>query len=165
VNDDEADEQPIVVIDVAQGTVEVDCPCVQCGYNLRSLPLDGRCPECGRLAAPSYSRTSLVILVFLAYVSLGLPDAINGVAWPAVRQTFDQPISALWALLMTSTVGYLMASFTSAAVVARIGVGWVLCGSSALIVLGMVGYALAPTWPTMAACGLLAGLGGGSTRR
>lgn len=110
----------------------------------------------------SRARTSLVILVFLSYISLGLPDAVNGVAWPAVRQTFDQPISALWALLATSTVGYLLASFTSAAVVNRVGVGWVLSGSSALIVLGMAGYALSPTWAVMAAFGLLAGMGGGS---
>jgi uncharacterized repeat protein (TIGR04138 family) len=27
--------------------IEVDLPCNTCAYNLRSLPLDGRCPECG----------------------------------------------------------------------------------------------------------------------
>lgn len=28
-------------------TVEVDVPCIACGYNLRGLPTDGQCPECG----------------------------------------------------------------------------------------------------------------------
>src|SRR5688500_47629 len=25
-----------------------DVPCVDCGYNLRTMPMGGRCPECGR---------------------------------------------------------------------------------------------------------------------
>lgn len=31
----------------AQGCIDEDVPCRRCGYNLRSLVLDGRCPECG----------------------------------------------------------------------------------------------------------------------
>lgn len=39
-------QSPTVPVD-AQGRVDVDLPCMKCGYNLRTLPLDtGRCPEC-----------------------------------------------------------------------------------------------------------------------
>ncbi|MEO0587073.1 MAG: hypothetical protein AAF078_05485 [Planctomycetota bacterium] len=39
-------QSPTVPVD-AQGRVNVDLPCMKCGYNLRTLPLDtGRCPEC-----------------------------------------------------------------------------------------------------------------------
>src|SRR5262245_30626809 len=31
----------------ADGKIAIDWPCVQCGYNLRSLAETGSCPECG----------------------------------------------------------------------------------------------------------------------
>src|SRR4051812_40573537 len=34
-------------------TLVVDLPCTACRYNLRSLSIDGRCPECGRVVAQS----------------------------------------------------------------------------------------------------------------
>jgi fucose permease len=105
---------------------------------------------------------ALVVLAFLAYVSLGLPDAAPGVAWPAVRETFGRPISSLGALLVTSVAGYLLASAFSGRLVQRLGVGVVLAGSGALVAGGMVGYALAPAWEVMVGFALLAGLGAGA---
>lgn len=39
---DETAQQP----DAEVARIGVDLPCFTCGYNLRSLPMDGRCPEC-----------------------------------------------------------------------------------------------------------------------
>ncbi|MCH8859402.1 MAG: hypothetical protein IID54_07490, partial [Proteobacteria bacterium] len=36
-----------------QGRLIEDVPCRRCGYNLRSLPADGKCPECGSAVAIS----------------------------------------------------------------------------------------------------------------
>ena len=33
--------------------VDVDVPCIECGYNLRTAPIDGTCPECGCSVGPS----------------------------------------------------------------------------------------------------------------
>lgn len=104
----------------------------------------------------------LVVVAFVAFISLGLPDAVLGVAWPSIRQTFHLSLSRLGELLATSMVGYLLSSATSGPVVRRVGVGRLLLGSSALMVLSLVGYATAPTWWVMVACGLLAGLGAGA---
>src|SRR5688572_24850362 len=38
------------------GTVEEDVRCSQCGYNVRGLSHDGKCPECGHLIAESFIR-------------------------------------------------------------------------------------------------------------
>src|SRR5215207_5775022 len=102
------------------------------------------------------SRLILVALAFVAFVSLGLPDTLLGVAWPSVRATFARPISSLGALLLCGTGGYLTASFASGAIVARVGVGKLLLLSSAVVTLSLFGYATAPAWPVMLACGVLA---------
>src|SRR5690606_15664847 len=60
----------------------VDTPCDACGYNLRSLPLDARCPECGTPASlgaqtlphhwPAEVRWRLAAIIAAALVSPAL---------------------------------------------------------------------------------------------
>src|SRR5687767_6435731 len=107
-------------------------------------------------------RTALILIAFLAFISLGLPDGVLGVAWPSVAATFRIPLSHLGILLAASTCGYLVSSFNSGGVVQRIGVGRTLLLSSALMSCAAAGYALAPLWPAMALVGLFAGLGSGA---
>jgi fucose permease len=107
-------------------------------------------------------RLPLIFLAFAAFVSLGLPDGLLGVAWPSIRATFRLPLSQLGPLLATSMVGYLISSFTSGQVVARIGIGRLLLISSILVAISLFGYAAAPWWWVMLACGVLAGLGAGA---
>src|SRR3954470_8589827 len=120
-------------------------------------------PTAGSIPIPRpHTRTALLALAFVAFVSLGQPDGVLGVAWPSIRHTFRLPLSHLGVLLTTIMVGYLASSFSSGAVVARLGVGRLLLWSSVLIVLSLGGYALAPSWWAMLVCGLLAGLGAGA---
>src|SRR5688572_13814125 len=107
-------------------------------------------------------RRLVVAIAFAAFVSLGLPDGVLGVAWPSIRKTFALPVSQLGAILFAVMVGYLASSFASGALVARYGVGPLLAGSNALVALSCAGYALAPAWPVMLACGLVGGLGAGA---
>ena len=104
----------------------------------------------------------LLIVAFLAFVSLGLPDGVLGVAWPSVRRSFGVPLSQLGLLLATAMAGYLVSGFASGALVARAGLGRVLVWSSALTVAASLTYAVAPAWPVMVAGGALAGLGAGA---
>ena len=110
------------------------------------------------------SRTTLVVIAFVAFVSLGLPDGVLGVAWPSIRKDFSLPVSQLGLLLATSMVGYLASTAGSGEVLRRLGVGKLLVVSSMLVVLSLAGYALAPFWWVMVACGVLAGLGAGAIR-
>jgi fucose permease len=104
----------------------------------------------------------LLAITLVAFVSLGLPDGVLGVAWPSIRRAFGLPPGQLGALLATAMVGYLLSSFCSGALVARFGVGRLLLWSSALMVANSLAYALAPAWSVMVAAGLLAGLGAGA---
>jgi hypothetical protein len=82
--------------------VEVDRPCVRCSYNLRGLPVQGVCPECGtpveqslkgillRFAAPEYlaaveSGLALVLYGILLQIILMVAEVIAGFAAAASR--------------------------------------------------------------------------------
>jgi fucose permease len=106
--------------------------------------------------------TLLVGLAYAAFVSLGLPDGLTGVAWPSVRTTFGLPLDALGALITMSGLGYLVSSFTSGRMLARIGVGGLLALSCLATAISLLGYGFAPLWAVMVGLGLLAGLGGGA---
>ncbi|HYO10081.1 MAG TPA: hypothetical protein VER17_14015, partial [Tepidisphaeraceae bacterium] len=94
-------------------------------------------------APPRVAATAPLLLpvAFLALVSIGLPDSILGVAWPSIRQTFGLPVSQLGALLLSGMVGYLLSTFYSGTIVARLGVGRLLLCSGLLIVASSLGYA------------------------
>jgi fucose permease len=105
---------------------------------------------------------SLPVIAILAFVSLGLPDGVLGVAWPSMRRSFELPMSGLGVLLAAAMLGYLVSSFASGALVARLGVGRLLAVSSGATAASALGYALAPAWALVVLAGVLAGLGAGA---
>lgn len=108
-------------------------------------------------------RTALVFGVALvAFVSLGLPDTVLGVAWPSMRRTFGQALDRLGALLFCAAVGYQASSFVSGPLARRFGIGGVLVGSSALVALSALGFAVSPAFGPLLAATVVLGLGGGA---
>ncbi len=110
----------------------------------------------------NHPRLGLILLAYVAFIALGMPDGLLGVAWPSIRGSFAIPLGALGSLLFASTSGYLASSFLSGKLIARLGVGRVLAASCALTGVALLGYTLVPTWGMMVALGVLAGLGAGA---
>lgn len=108
------------------------------------------------------SMVGLVALAFIAFISLGLPDGLMGVAWPSVRAEFKQPLDSLGYMLVAAMIGYMTSSFISGKIMARLGVGGLLAASCALTGGSLLGYTLAPGWPVMVALAVFAGFGGGA---
>lgn len=104
---------------------------------------------------------SLIILSFIAFIALGMPDGLLGVAWPSIRARFGLPLDALGTLLFSLTSGYLVASFSNGWLMSRLGVGKLLGGSAILTAAALTGYTVSPVWPLMLPFGFLAGLGAG----
>jgi fucose permease len=104
----------------------------------------------------------LIGLAYLGFVSLGLPDGLNGVAWPSIRAYFHLPLDALGSLLVMFTIGYLVSSFSSGRLLARIRVGTLLGMSCLATSVSLLGYALVPAWWMMVTLGTIAGLGAGA---
>jgi fucose permease len=104
----------------------------------------------------------LIALAYLSFVSLGLPDGLNGVAWPSIRAYFDLPLDALGSLLVMFTAGYLASSFCSGRMLSLMSIGSLLALSCVATAISLIGYALAPVWWMMVALGAIAGLGAGA---
>lgn len=104
----------------------------------------------------------LLALAYLAFISLGLPDTVLGVAWPSLRAEFGIPASAMGAVLGAGLVGYFSSGLWAGIGVAKLGVGGLLAASSALVAAALVGYALAPSWGLFFPVGVLMGLGSGA---
>ncbi|MBL8756910.1 MAG: MFS transporter [Phycisphaerae bacterium] len=104
----------------------------------------------------------LRLIAFVAFVSLGLPDGLLGVAWPSMREATGVPLAALGQLLAAGTAGYLISSVASGAVVSRIGVGRLLAGSTLLVVIALATLAASRAWPMILVAGVLSGLGAGA---
>ncbi|CAN5582090.1 MFS transporter [soil metagenome] len=110
---------------------------------------------------PRY-RSLLIGLAFIAFISLGLPDGILGVAWPSVRREFHVPLSQLGYLLIAGTTGYFLSSLFAGTFQRRLGIGGVLLASNLLVLASLLGNALTPAFPWMILFGMLGGLGAGA---
>ncbi len=108
------------------------------------------------------SRLVLIGLAYLAFVSLGLPDGLIGVAWPSIRAYFNLPLDALGSLLVMFTAGYLVSSFISGRLLSLMSVGTLLALSCLATAVSLIGYAIAPAWPIIVALAIVAGLGAGA---
>jgi len=104
----------------------------------------------------------LIALAYLSFVSLGLPDGLNGVAWPSIRDYFNLPLDAVGSLLVMFTAGYLASSFGSGRMLALMSLGSLLALSCLATAVSLIGYAFAPAWWMMVALGAIAGLGAGA---
>src|SRR4030095_4915616 len=104
----------------------------------------------------------LVVLAYVSFISLGLPDGLLGVAWPSMRGFFHLPLDALGTLLVTFTTGYLLSSCSSGRILACVNVGGLLALSCLATAVSLLGYALTPRWGIMVALGVLSGLGAGA---
>lgn len=109
-----------------------------------------------------YPRLGLVLLAFIAFVALGLPDGLLGVGWPSIRTGFSIPLDAIGVFLTTVVAGYMTSSFLSGFLLSRLGVGRMLAASCFLTGAALIGYTLVPQWWMMVALGVFAGLGAGA---
>jgi fucose permease len=104
----------------------------------------------------------ILLLAYLAFVSLGLPDTVFGVAWPSLRAGFGIPASAMGAVLAAGMSGYFLSGLWAGGAVAKLGVGGVLALSSTLVAAALFAFALAPSWSVFFPFGVVMGLGSGA---
>lgn len=104
---------------------------------------------------------NVLVLAYVAFVALGLPASLMGVAWPTLRAELSLPLDALGLLLTSSTIGYLSSSAIIARLISRFGIGSLLIFSSLVSAAAFIGYTIAPSWAVIIAMGAVGGFGAG----
>jgi fucose permease len=104
----------------------------------------------------------LVLVTYLAFISLGLPDGLLGIAWPFMSARSNVPLDSLGILLISFTVGYLATSSTSGKILKMISLGTLLTCSCFITALSLLTYALVDNWCIMIVASFFLGSGGGA---
>ena len=106
--------------------------------------------------------TFLLIIIYLAFVGLGLPDSAFGTAWPAIYKEFALPFSYGSIVTTIVTCGTICSSILSARVISRFGTGKVTAVSTAMTALALLGYSLSGNLLILCLLAIPLGLGAGA---
>ncbi|MCB9460127.1 MAG: MFS transporter [Anaerolineaceae bacterium] len=106
--------------------------------------------------------TLFLIVIYAAFISLGLPDALLGVAWPVIQQEFMVPFSLAGLVSMTISVGTIVSSMLSGRILERFGTGKVTAISVTMTAVALFGFAHAPSFIWLVLLAIPLGLGAGS---
>lgn len=105
--------------------------------------------------------TALLIIIYIAFISLGLPDSVLGSAWPVMQTEFGAPLSLAGYVAMVTAAGTIVSSLASNRLISRFGVGKVTAVSVLMTAVGLLGVALTPNAWLLFLWAVPLGLGGG----
>lgn len=106
--------------------------------------------------------TTLLLIIYIAFISLGLPDSLLGSAWPIMRVDLSAQLDVAGYVMMAVTAGTIVSSLLSNRLTTRFGTGRVTLISVALTALALYGYSWAPGVPWLFVMAVPMGLGAGS---
>lgn len=106
--------------------------------------------------------TLLIALIYLAFISLGLPDSLLGSGWPVIHAELDVPVSYMGIISMTISGGTIISSLVSDRVTKKFGTCAVTAASTALTALGLFGFWLSDSFWMLIVSSLPYGLGAGA---
>ena len=86
--------------------------------------------------------TLLLAVIYLVFISLGLPDSLLGSGWPTMRLVFDQPLSAAGAVSMVITGGTICSSLLSERLTAKLSTRGVTVASVFLSAAALFGFSV-----------------------
>ncbi len=104
----------------------------------------------------------LLAIIYLAFISLGLPDAILGSAWPTMYLEFNIPISYAGIISMIIALGTIISSLQSDRLTKKLGAGKVTAFSVGLTALALLGFSLSHSFLLLCFWAIPYGLGAGS---
>lgn len=114
------------------------------------------------MSQPDIRRIVLLIVIYLAFVSLGLPDGVLGLAWPEMRVSLGQPLESLGLVTFILATCSAFSGFISGRVLSRFGTGPVTFVSALTTGLSLLGLSQITSFPLMVALAFPLGLGAGS---
>ena len=82
----------------------------------------------------------LLAIIYLAFISLGLPDSLLGSAWPTMYPQLGVERSLMGAITITITLGTIVSSVFSNFLTKKLGAGWVTAISVVLTAVALMGF-------------------------
>ena len=104
----------------------------------------------------------LLPIIYLAFISLGLPDSLLGSAWPSLYPVLGVPVSSMGLLSMLTSLGTIVSSLQSDRLTRTFGTGRVTAFSTALTALALFGFSVSHSFWMLCLWAVPYGLGAGS---
>lgn len=106
--------------------------------------------------------TLLLVIIYVAFISLGLPDALLGAGWPVMQPELGVPFGFAGLAQMLVSGGTIVSSVLSTRLLRRFGTGRVTAASVALTAVALAGFALTPSFWLLLVAAVPLGLGAGA---
>ena len=106
--------------------------------------------------------TLLLVLIYIAFVSLGLPDSLLGSGWPAMHAELGVPVTYMGVVSMVICGGTIVSSLLSDRLTRKLGTGGVTVASVFLTVLALFGFSVSGRFGVLIAFAVPYGLGAGA---
>ena len=104
----------------------------------------------------------LLVIIYIAFISLGLPDAILGSAWPSMYTGLQVPVSYAGIISMIIAAGTIVSSVNSDKLISKFGTGIVTSVSVLLTAIALFGFSISGSFYALCLWGIPYGLGAGS---
>lgn len=104
----------------------------------------------------------LLVIIYLAFISLGLPDSLLGSAWPAMYQEFSVPVSYAGGISMIIAAGTIISSLQSDRLTRKFGTGKVTAASVLMTAVALFGFSISHSYAALCLWAVPYGLGAGS---
>lgn len=106
--------------------------------------------------------TLLLVVIYIAYIGLGVPDSLFGTAWPAIYAELGLPLSSANAVTLLISGGTVISSLLSARLINRFGTGIVTAVSTTLTAVALLGFSFSGSLWALCLCAVPLGLGAGA---
>lgn len=104
----------------------------------------------------------LILIIYLSFISLGLPDSLLGAAWPSMYPGFGVPVSCAGVISMIIAAGTVVSSLQSDRLTRALGTGKVTAISVATTAITLFGFSISHSFLALCLWAIPYGLGAGS---
>ena len=104
----------------------------------------------------------LLIIIYLSFISLGLPDSLFGSSWLIIHLEMNVPLSFAGFVTITISIGTIISSLLSERLTTKFGSGKVTCISVLLTALALIGFSFANQFWMLILLSIPLGLGAGA---
>jgi fucose permease len=103
-----------------------------------------------------------LVIIYLAFISLGLPDSLLGSAWPVMQKDFSASLSSAGVIFMIISGGTIISSLFSGRLIKKFGTGKLTFVSVTMTAVALFGFSVSPSFIWLCIMAIPLGLGGGA---